>query len=294
MYRIDENTYIDDSLVTCAEYQLFIDEMREQKKFFQPDHWRSYQFPAGQAHVPILGVRPSDAQAFCKWLSGREEGEWRFRLPTANEAAQYPIQKQNECLTGFWTLDGMNTHSFAWIGPAPVDAHGIDFSHILALDHALDHTLAANAHILPFDLNHIFAYARIMAADIDLGDGVFSPIALLSLYISRIYGGTGHGQDFDREQGFNIANALYDDLVDSRDLVRNLPRDLALTRDLAINCTHNIKRTFDIQRTRAHTRTRVLHMVLLIWINLIILQERIAGRSPAFEGIRLVKERNPE
>ena len=28
MQRIDENTYIDDTLVTCAEYQLFIDEMR--------------------------------------------------------------------------------------------------------------------------------------------------------------------------------------------------------------------------------------------------------------------------
>ena len=26
-HRIDEKTYIDDTLVTCAEYQLFIDEM---------------------------------------------------------------------------------------------------------------------------------------------------------------------------------------------------------------------------------------------------------------------------
>lgn len=27
MQRIDENTFIDDTLVTCVEYQLIIDEM---------------------------------------------------------------------------------------------------------------------------------------------------------------------------------------------------------------------------------------------------------------------------
>jgi hypothetical protein len=55
--RIDENTYIDDTLVTCAEYQLFVDEMREEGKYSQPDHWISYQFPGGKAKEPILGLR---------------------------------------------------------------------------------------------------------------------------------------------------------------------------------------------------------------------------------------------
>jgi hypothetical protein len=57
--RIDENIYIDDTLVTCVEYQLFVDEMREQGKYYQPDHWTSYQFPKGLARESILGVRRS-------------------------------------------------------------------------------------------------------------------------------------------------------------------------------------------------------------------------------------------
>jgi hypothetical protein len=64
--RIDENTYIDDTLVTCAEYQLFIDEMREQDKYYQPDHWTSYQFPEGGARTN-LGVR-TDA-SLLNWIN---------------------------------------------------------------------------------------------------------------------------------------------------------------------------------------------------------------------------------
>ena len=65
--RIDETTYIDDTLVTCAEYQLFIDEMREQHKYFFPDHWILPRFSDGRGMYPILGVRFSDACEFCKW-----------------------------------------------------------------------------------------------------------------------------------------------------------------------------------------------------------------------------------
>ena len=68
---IDENTYIDDTLVTCPEYQLFIDEMREQGKYYQPDHWTSYLFLKGHAREPISGMRKSDALAFCNWLTKR-------------------------------------------------------------------------------------------------------------------------------------------------------------------------------------------------------------------------------
>jgi hypothetical protein len=60
--RIDENIHVDDTLVTCTECQLFIDEMREQGKYYQP----SYQFPKGQAQIPILRVRLSDATSFCE------------------------------------------------------------------------------------------------------------------------------------------------------------------------------------------------------------------------------------
>src|SRR5215216_2360440 len=91
MQRIDENTYIDDTLVTCAEYQLFIDELREQGKYYQPDHWPSYQFVDKQARQPVLGVRQSDTKAFGAWLTQKEHGEWVYRLPTEQEAISFPM-----------------------------------------------------------------------------------------------------------------------------------------------------------------------------------------------------------
>ena len=81
MARVDEHTYVDNSLVTHAEYQLFLDEKRAIDEFYQPDHWQSDQFPSGKGRKPVVGVRPSDAVAFCKWLSQRDDGDWLYRLP---------------------------------------------------------------------------------------------------------------------------------------------------------------------------------------------------------------------
>ncbi|MCA9998442.1 MAG: hypothetical protein KDE56_21920, partial [Anaerolineales bacterium] len=82
MVPLDENRYIDGSLVTHAEYQLFLDEMREQEKFYQPDHWQTGQFAVGTGNLPVVGVRSGDAEAFVGWLNGRQEEEgWVFRVP---------------------------------------------------------------------------------------------------------------------------------------------------------------------------------------------------------------------
>jgi hypothetical protein len=80
LVRLDEHRQIDTTLVTHAEYQLFLDESRALGKYYQPDHWPDVRFLAGQGQLPIAGVRPSDAQAFCAWLTERD-GEWRYSLP---------------------------------------------------------------------------------------------------------------------------------------------------------------------------------------------------------------------
>ncbi len=103
MYRIDDNTYIDDTLVTCAEYQLFIDQMREQGKYYQPDHWISYQFPTGQAHEPIFGVRYADNFDFCKWITEYENNEWLYRLPTQKEALEHAKKLVSYNSAGYWS-----------------------------------------------------------------------------------------------------------------------------------------------------------------------------------------------
>lgn len=119
--RIDENTYIDDTLVTCAEYQLFIDEMREQGKDYQPDHWPSNRYLTGDAREPIIGLRFYDAQNFCEWLTKKDIGEWKFRLPTSEEALTYPIITKKQLVFLYWTYDFQANSEFGWIGTIPTD-----------------------------------------------------------------------------------------------------------------------------------------------------------------------------
>ena len=85
MVRLSEGRYTDNSFVSHAEYQLFLDAEMEAGRYHQPDHWRSEQFPAGRGRDPVVGIRPLDAEAFCKWLTEKEPGGWQFRLPTEQE-----------------------------------------------------------------------------------------------------------------------------------------------------------------------------------------------------------------
>lgn len=48
----------------------------------------------------MLGVRPTNASAFCKWLTARENGPWRYRLPKEGEFQQ---EVQKGLLDGFGT-----------------------------------------------------------------------------------------------------------------------------------------------------------------------------------------------
>jgi hypothetical protein len=115
--RLDEDCYMAESLITCAEYQLFLDEQRTKGKWFQPDHWLSEKFPKGTGHDPVLGIRSSDAAAFCDWLTTREGGGWRYRLPRAGELAQAQRDQAFEATTprgvGYWREDGLEYLGYA-------------------------------------------------------------------------------------------------------------------------------------------------------------------------------------
>ena len=125
LVRLDETTYADRSLVTQAEYQLFLDEMRANGSYRQPDHWTDSHFTRGTGQQPVAGVRPSDAQAFCQWLSERDPGPWRFRLPTAQEKTRPPLNhpdtETDVSIVGYWTLN----NDQAELAPSPELAHDV-------------------------------------------------------------------------------------------------------------------------------------------------------------------------
>jgi len=235
--RIDENTYIDDTLVTCAEYQLFIDEMRGLRKYYQPDHWRTHQFPSGHGKKPITGIRIAAAQAFCEWLSHGNHGKYKYRLPTLEEAKKHPIELNVVHSLGYWTL----TFDFVWVVVAPIDIE-------LVLRRRTYASLTVNriqslSNLLEAAINR----AANRAVNLDGTD-------------------IGHEIDLARHNNREILHLIR--------YARSTTLSSALTR---------------IEKTKTDDEGVVA--ILDRYIDLITLQERITGRCPAFEGIRLVKER---
>ena len=82
---------LDPTFITNAEYQLFIDDMQAQDRYFQPLHWTEETFPAGQADQPVTGVTPYGAFEFCNWLTEKYGGSAvRYRLPNSSELPETP------------------------------------------------------------------------------------------------------------------------------------------------------------------------------------------------------------
>ncbi|MDJ0903998.1 MAG: SUMF1/EgtB/PvdO family nonheme iron enzyme [Xenococcus sp. MO_188.B8] len=107
LFEIEENLEIDTSYITCAEYQLFVDEWLNLGERFQ----------AGSAKKPITDMSYQNALGFCAWLSSKpqsnvvenqeNQGISYYRLPTATEAQNYLAQEHKEL--GCWTIQRSNT-----------------------------------------------------------------------------------------------------------------------------------------------------------------------------------------
>ena len=238
--RIDDDTYIDDTLVTCAEYQLFIDEMREQGKYYQPDHWISPRFSDGDAKNIILGVRFSDAENFSNWLSQKNNNSlWTFRLPNQYEANNYKLNNSYNYPIGYWISDVQEDGEwenilFSWVGSAPEDARNLIID---PDDQNINRCDIKSIRNSPLNLNH--------------------PLVKMG--------------------GHHLTLVYWTEFCRYMDLKR----------------TDNHIELFEIglEILRNAHRGRAGVLVEMLLPELFTLQERIAGRSPAFEGIRLVKER---
>jgi hypothetical protein len=105
MVRIDEDVYLDDTLISSAEYQLFIDEHSPQMRYLQPDHWKTSTFPVGTGMLPIVGIRGSDAVEFCAWLSKRDPEGWEYELITEEELGLEAKIRKDERHYSSWCAD---------------------------------------------------------------------------------------------------------------------------------------------------------------------------------------------
>jgi hypothetical protein len=106
--------------ISCAEYQLFINDMLTKGINYQPDHWRTalfldHQKPDydHQKHDYIKGLRGEDAIAFCNWLNDiKKETKYpaKYRLPTTQENHSETDNNDNtpNQIIHYWCLDSDN------------------------------------------------------------------------------------------------------------------------------------------------------------------------------------------
>ncbi len=295
-YALTDQVGIDTSLITHAEYQLFLDEQRRQAKYYQPDHWQTFSFAPGTGHQPVLGVRRVDASAFCDWLSLREQGARRYRLPRREEVQQVDKQlwKQLSPETGYW-VDGVSP--FVWSHEQSPQSFQRVISAIVLHGSARD-----------FDRDLAGALARVDALDL-------ARASALALALARDFdraGARALARDFDLARAdaseiagaLDLAGALVDDLADALARASARARDLdlagALARAGTLARALALARDFDraragmvagtLARDFARALARDLDRSFELFTLLLLLQARQTGRFPAYEGILLARE----
>jgi energy-coupling factor transporter ATP-binding protein EcfA2 len=250
LLRMDDLTEIDTSYITCAEYQLFIDEKSQSGESCQPDHWQTAKFLPGEAMNPITGVRASDAEEFCEWLTQRSSaigdtflegsssvfvGEARFRLPKQIEVQEHPLQaKQIGCwcnVSDRQLITGIDPAQWQRWRDALAELVESDRFLLEELDRALNHppdkTLPAAS-----PLNLLYQAIGFTAhSDFDFNLD-------LEFARSRII-------DFEADFGFQSTIPLEQDLLDLMKWVGDR------TRSLDYNFT--TQRNYDLSQFRAYT-----------------------------------------
>ncbi|MGI2906166.1 SUMF1/EgtB/PvdO family nonheme iron enzyme [Tolypothrix sp. VBCCA 56010] len=270
LFQIDQNVAIDNSYITCAEYQLFIDEKLKAGEHRQPDHWTSYRFPPGYAKKPVTGVRASDAEEFCKWLTQHDSAlGFKYRLPTLTEVQNCPVEVENDPVNGTqigcWCKNGENK----------VIA-GIEYSQwqvwqdqvwVNNLAHVDNHTPAyARSSARAINFNSIFDgdLASVLSSNFTFAEDLTSALNfayVLTLARIVISGGIHICDlvvDFLRASVGNLVNILFARLVRDeqrmRDLVHSLGYDLVRT----IANDRRLARQSDLNLARVLAHTRVL------------------------------------
>ncbi len=263
MIHLKEETYTDTSFITCAEYQVFIDEQRARGRYFQPDHWTSYHFPLGQGNAPVLGVRSSDAKVFCDWLTEREHGSWIYRLPETGELEDERITSKLQAGTCYWLNDGKRV---AWtkeplVLPKNVRQKlakqvrtrvltgDIDLTNDLALARNLDKELSDKLNLI-CDRD----YARTRTRTLDHGRELADALARA----------LEHAMAFEDEHSvqitpaYDLTNQLIHRLTTARDLSSAIDADFSRNQEL----TAVFNQAYELDRALSRELDRVRELLI--------------------------------
>jgi energy-coupling factor transporter ATP-binding protein EcfA2 len=324
LQRVDEQREIDLDYISCAEYQLFLDEKRAEGKYYQPDHWTDYTFPNGTAQEPIRGVRDVDAEAFCKWLSQRQSGcQIRYRLPSHAEIRDYPSitgannlaawcqENEGYSLNGFIKAEESNIYAkLKQISELPFEFH-LDLARDLALDRARART-SDRVHAIARTISIDLTCARDLALDrararvntlvgTHLSNDIYRAIKEGNLQAAKQFAQAIQTESNPAQQ--RLGTLLYI-LLDCATAITPLKARQALRKYLTKLAEYTWIGYNELEKQKDnrswwqrwfsrrqidYNEDRQALLNLYWWLQLVIAREE--GQLPAWEGIRIVRER---
>lgn len=261
MQRIDDGNEIDLTFISCAEYQLFLNEMREKGKFYQPDHWSNCHFTEENVNQPIIGIRASDAIAFCNWLSKREKK--KYRCPTLEESQEYQATEGNHQIAT-WCQSKHFDWSLQWNMPKQENVIKENLKRLFGknwVDRNIEYINVSDC-ALALDRNYDRTFTRTLAS-VYAHDHYFNNIAV-ALALARDLE-SALDLKLDRNFEHNFTHNLDLSLVSI--MIKDFSIDTVLPQNFS-----NIKNTIDIQqhlqtfqpRNIAEQRSKQLLTELLI------------------------------
>ncbi|NEO97683.1 MAG: SUMF1/EgtB/PvdO family nonheme iron enzyme [Symploca sp. SIO2E9] len=276
LLRIDENREIDTSYINCAEYQLFIDEKLKVGEYRQPPHWTTSRFAPGDANKPITGVKASDAEEFCEWLTQRYPAPgFKYRLPTLTEAQEYTAKEKQ---IGCWCNDGEKK------AITEIEVETVQRQHWQAILHdSLDKDLArARDLVRKLVRNH----ARSLKKDLN---GVYNCVSEGKLFFSHVLTGS-FAYDFVNDLDFAI-NRSYE-LTRARYRVRRLAGNynlnLANAMLVALGMLLLMTLILTVILTVIFLFTLYTRMIFQIWNDITIPDKTLIGISLIFSLVFFV------
>jgi hypothetical protein len=271
------------TLVTQAEYQLFLNGLEPDDRFkMVPLHWTTYHF-TGDPESSVLGVGPWQAMNFAEWAN-RSATRALWCLPTGQETVESPLAK-----VAYWCSDGALSITPAitqvtmegWTRPQDL---GTTIPMTLGVDRRLHSSGdCSRALTLALDLksdykfNRDLGLARVSARTHDLALALALSLDLdhaLDLRYAEdrdLALDLGHARDLARDLARVSASDHWRKRVSSRDywlervsaraqaLARRLVSDLASVRahvpvlDLAIDLAHALAIASDLDLDLADT-----------------------------------------
>jgi hypothetical protein len=298
MIALDEQRRFDMDFLTNAEYQIFIDESRANGVYCQPDHWQSGQSRIEDGRKPVLGVRASDALAFCRWLNERFPGDGRFRLPKETEIIGIDRLEDSADQFGCWASVGNGSIYAKCVGNKAAqmtylvlrDWFDRDESILLSVDRAEK-------------IEDINRQAFLHSIKVLLQEGRVESFVKFS---GSLEAGLSR-KPLNDEMFHSLLASINSHLtqLDLTHLELSLGREAYLRWYLRANAYVQFVKSLSAKSPqplrfieRLDTRVRVLEdenrirrdSCAVSYIYLVLLEERIRGNIPVFEGIRLMKD----